>query len=120
MGCWKVRWKLRAVMQAQQSIERRVTVGVLATGVFASTAAALAIAFFTRGATVTEASAAGKAADALAASIGNSNAPQPLLDAFTAAGHIRAATINGHDGRAVAPSGSPDGGDLVRRSLPGG
>ncbi len=97
-----------------------MTVGVLATGVFASIAAALAIAFFTRGATVTEASAAGKAADALAASIGNRNAPQPLLDAFTAAGQIRAATIYGHDGRAIAASGSPSGGELVCRSMPGG
>ncbi len=94
--------------------------GVLAIGVLAALAAVAAISFFARGATVTEASAAGKAADALAASIGNGNAPQPLLDAFTAAGQFRAATIYGHDGRELAVSGLPGGGELVCRSMAGG
>jgi signal transduction histidine kinase len=107
-------------MRGQQSIERRVTVGVLAIGLLAALTAAAAIAFFTRGATVTEASAAGNVADALAASIGKGNAPQPLLDAFTAAGQIRAATIYGHDGRALVSSGAPSGGELVCRSIAAG
>ena len=94
-----------------------MTVGVLAIGLLAALAAAAAISFFTRGATVTEASAAGYAADALAASIEKGNAPQPLLDAFTAAGQIRAATIYGRDGRALATSGSLSGGELVCRSM---
>ncbi|HEX3067656.1 MAG TPA: ATP-binding protein [Thermoanaerobaculia bacterium] len=107
-------------MQAQHSIERRATVAVIAAGLIAALAAAGVIAVLTRGAAVTEASVAGNAADAIAASIGKGNAPQPLLDALIAAGQIRSATVYGKDGRVLAVSGSPSGGELVCRSISGG
>jgi len=107
-------------MRAQQSIERRVTLGVLAIALLTALTSAAIIAYFARGAKTAEASSTGSVADAVAASIGKGNAPQPLLDAFTASGQIRSATIFGHDGRTLVSSGSAGGGELVCRSIAGG
>ncbi|HYO79024.1 MAG TPA: ATP-binding protein [Thermoanaerobaculia bacterium] len=59
--------------------------------------------------------------DALAGALAGGTAPQPLLDAFAAAGTIRAATIYGPNGEKVAASGtaSPDV-EQIFRSLPNG
>ncbi len=59
--------------------------------------------------------------DAVATALGRGTPAQPLLDAFTAAGTVRAATIYGANGEKVATSGTPSPDvEQVFRSLPGG
>jgi signal transduction histidine kinase len=68
-----------------------------------------------------QANAETKVVDALAARIGNGSDAQPLLDAFVAAGTIRAATVYGANGGTIASSGTPSpNAEQIFRSLPNG
>jgi signal transduction histidine kinase len=101
----------------KQPVERHIAVGVVAVALLAALAAAGASAWLSG----RQNASANAVVDALANAVGRGAAPQPLLDAFAAAGSIRAATLYGANGETVATTGSPSPDvEQVFRSLPGG
>jgi signal transduction histidine kinase len=101
----------------KQPVERHIAAGAVAAALLAAIVAAGLGAWRSGGRDVSS----NAVVDALADAIGRGAAPQPLLDAFAAAGSIRAATLYGPNGETVATTGvpSPDV-EQVFRSLPGG
>ncbi|HEX7150918.1 MAG TPA: ATP-binding protein [Thermoanaerobaculia bacterium] len=101
-------------------VERHIAAGVLAAALLSAIVTAGVSYWFTQ----KQHAAAGDAnavVDALTAALAKDAPPQPLLDAFAAAGSVRAATIYGAGGETVATSGAPTGElEQIFRSLPGG
>jgi signal transduction histidine kinase len=101
----------------KQPVERHIVAGVVAAALIAALVAA-GVSAWRSGQQETSANAV---VDALTDAIGNGAAPQPLLDAFAAAGSIRAATLYGKNGETIATAGAPSPDvEQVFRSLPGG
>ena len=101
----------------KQPVERHIVAGVVAAALIAAIVAA-GISAWRSG---RQEASANAVVDALTDAIGNGAAPQPLLDAFAAAGSIRTATLYGKNGETVATTGTPSPNiEQVFRSLPGG
>ncbi|HEY0160830.1 MAG TPA: ATP-binding protein [Thermoanaerobaculia bacterium] len=101
----------------KQPVERLIATGVLAAALLAAVVAA-AVGAWRSG---QQNASSNSVVDALVDAIGGGAAPQPLLDAFAAAGSIRAATLYGPNGETVATAGTPSADvEQVFRSLPGG
>lgn len=102
-----------------RSIERQVAGGIAVVALLSALSAVGVIALLRS--TSDQGSADARLVDTLAARIGNGAEPQPLLDAFVEAGAIRAATVYGANGSALATSGtSSPNVEQIFRSLPNG
>jgi signal transduction histidine kinase len=100
----------------KQPAERYIAAGVIAAALLAALLAAGISAW-----TSERQTDANRVIDALASALASGAAPQPLLDAFAAAGSIRAARIYGPNGETVATSGTPSPDvEQIFRSLPNG
>jgi signal transduction histidine kinase len=106
-------------MQPKRPLERHIAAAMVLAALLAA-AATMAVSVWSTAGRSTAAAGADAIADALAASVARGTAPQPLLDAFTAAGTIRSATLYGPRGEKLAASGTPGETEQVFRSLAGG
>ena len=105
---------------AKGPVERQIAAGVIAAALLAALLAAGVTAWQGSRAPV-QAGDANAVADALAAALGKGTPPQPLLDAFAAAGTIRAATVYASGGGTVASTGTPSSDvEQIFRTLPDG
>ncbi len=100
----------------KQPAERYIAAGVIATALLAALLAAGISAW-----TSERQTDANRVIDAVASALAGGAAPQPLLDAFAAAGSIHAARIYGPNGETVATTGTPSPNvEQIFRSLPNG
>lgn len=104
----------------RQPVERHIATGVVAAALLTALLAA-GISAWLSGRQNRSVADANSISDALTSALASGAAPQALLDAFAAAGSIRAATIYDANGGTVAKSGTPSPDvEQIFRSLPNG
>lgn len=106
--------------RAKSSIEQQVTAALIVAALIAAVTAVVALSRMqaSRARSEREANAV---VDAITGSVVKGEPPQPILDAFVAAGILRSAIIYAPNGTTLASAGAPSGsGEQVCRSLANG
>jgi signal transduction histidine kinase len=105
---------------SKQPLERQIAGAILIAALLAAVATVAVRARFA-GHVHDPAADVNATVDALAAALSRGAAPQPVLDAFAAAGNIRAATVFAPRGERIASTGTPSpNAEQIFRTLSGG